>query len=108
MICAHLIHCASGTRRGSADVRDRLAERQGSSRGRRGGSGPQRGRAPDQGEDAARADYLKRFYNEDQELPTHYDLVVSTDKLSAEQATGLIVAAAKAVEYPSRSPPAEP
>jgi cytidylate kinase len=50
------------------------------------------------GEDAARADYLKRFYNVDQELPTHYDLVVSTDKLSAEQATGLIVAAAQAVE----------
>jgi Cytidylate kinase-like family len=50
------------------------------------------------GEDAARADYLKRFYNVDQELPTHYDLVVSTDKLSAGQATGLVVAAAQAVE----------
>ena len=49
-------------------------------------------------EDAARADYLKRFYSLAEELPTHYDLVVSTDVLSAEQATGLVVAAAQAVE----------
>jgi cytidylate kinase len=49
-------------------------------------------------EDAARADYLKRFYSVEQELPTHYDLVVSTDQLSAQQATGLIVAAAQAIE----------
>jgi cytidylate kinase len=49
-------------------------------------------------EDMARADYLKRFYDVGRELPTHYDLVVSTDKLSAEQATGIIVAAAQAVE----------
>src|ERR671938_524208 len=36
--------------------------------------------------DAARRDYLKRFYDVDQELPTHYDLVVNTDVLSVEQA----------------------
>jgi cytidylate kinase len=40
--------------------------------------------------DAARADYFKRFYGIDRELPTHYDLVVSTDLLTAEQATALI------------------
>jgi cytidylate kinase len=41
--------------------------------------------------DAARADYLERFYGVEQELPTHYDLVVSTDVLTVEQATDAIV-----------------
>jgi cytidylate kinase len=40
--------------------------------------------------DAARRDYLRRFYDVDEELPTHYDLVVNTDVLSAEQAADLI------------------
>lgn len=40
--------------------------------------------------DAARADYFKRFYRLDRELPTHYDLVVSTDVLSEEQAVSVI------------------
>jgi len=40
--------------------------------------------------DAGRADYFKRFYRVDRELPTHYDLVVSTDVLSEEQAVSLI------------------
>jgi cytidylate kinase len=40
--------------------------------------------------DAGRRDYLKRFYDVDQELPTHYDLVVNTDWLSIEQAADLI------------------
>jgi hypothetical protein len=43
--------------------------------------------------DAARADYLKRFY-ETTELPTHYDLVLNTDALSVERAADLIVYAA--------------
>ncbi len=43
--------------------------------------------------DAARADYLKRFYAVDRELPTHYDVVVNTDALSTEQATDAIIAA---------------
>ena len=46
--------------------------------------------------DAARADYLKRFYDIGEELPTHYDLVVSTDRLTAEQAAALVVQAAGA------------
>jgi cytidylate kinase len=43
--------------------------------------------------DAARRDYLKRFYGVDEELPTHYDLVVNTDVLSVEQAADLIARA---------------
>ena len=44
--------------------------------------------------DAGRADYLKRFYGIRAELPTHYDLVINTDKVSPEQAARLIVQAA--------------
>jgi cytidylate kinase len=44
--------------------------------------------------DAGRADYLKRFYDVGEELPTHYDLVVNTDSLSIEQAAELISQAA--------------
>jgi cytidylate kinase len=43
--------------------------------------------------DAGRADYLKRFYAVGVELPTHYDLVINTERLTAEQAARLIVAA---------------
>jgi hypothetical protein len=42
-------------------------------------------------EDAARADYLKRFYGVELELPTHYDLVINTDQLTAEQGADVIV-----------------
>ena len=45
--------------------------------------------------DAARADYLRRFYNVPTELPTQYDLVVNTDVLSVEQAAELVVLAAR-------------
>jgi uncharacterized protein len=45
--------------------------------------------------DAGRADYLKRFYGIDDELPTHYDLVVNTDALSLEEAAALITQAAR-------------
>lgn len=40
--------------------------------------------------DVARRDYLKRFYAIGDELPTHYDLVVNTDVLTAEEAAGLV------------------
>jgi cytidylate kinase len=43
--------------------------------------------------DANRADYIKRFYGV-QELPTHYDLVINTDRLTPEEASRLILAAA--------------
>jgi cytidylate kinase len=45
-------------------------------------------------EDEARADYLKRFYGVEQELPFHYDLVINTDVLGTEEAAALIAAAA--------------
>jgi hypothetical protein len=44
--------------------------------------------------DAARAEYLKRFYGARSELPTHYDLVVNTDRLSVDQAVALVTLAA--------------
>jgi cytidylate kinase len=44
-------------------------------------------------EDAARADYLKRFYGVDRELPTHFDLVVNTDVLVPGLAAELVLAA---------------
>ena len=45
--------------------------------------------------DKARADYLRRFYEIDDELPTHYDLVVSTEVLSVEQAADVVAHAAR-------------
>jgi cytidylate kinase len=45
--------------------------------------------------DAARADYLKRFYKVGAELPTIYDLVLNTDRLTAEDAAGVVVQAVK-------------
>ena len=44
--------------------------------------------------DAARRDYLKRFYSMTSESPTDYDLVVNTDLLSNEQAAEIVVRAA--------------
>jgi cytidylate kinase len=44
-------------------------------------------------EDAARRDYLKRFYDIGEESPTHYDLVINTDVLSVEQTADLVARA---------------
>ena len=44
--------------------------------------------------DVGRADYIKRFYGVDDERPTHYDLVINTDRLSPDDAARLIVGAA--------------
>jgi len=44
--------------------------------------------------DAGRTDYIKRFYGIGAELPTHYDIVINTDKLTPEDAARLIVDAA--------------
>ena len=46
--------------------------------------------------DKQRSAYLKRFYDIPAELPTHYDFVVNTDRLSEARAAELIVAAAGA------------
>jgi cytidylate kinase len=48
-------------------------------------------------EDKERAAYIKRFYAVDRELPSHYDLVVSTDRLSASDACALVLDAAAAL-----------
>ncbi|HVO24449.1 MAG TPA: cytidylate kinase-like family protein [Candidatus Margulisiibacteriota bacterium] len=45
--------------------------------------------------DRERQDYLYRFYEVSEELPTHYDLVVNTDRLRPEQAAEVIVRAAQ-------------
>jgi cytidylate kinase len=44
--------------------------------------------------DAGRAAYFQRFYGIEEELPTHYDLVVNTDVLTVEDAVDLVVSAA--------------
>jgi cytidylate kinase len=44
--------------------------------------------------DAGRRDYLRRFHDVDEELPTHFDLVVNTDVLSIERAAELVSQAA--------------
>jgi cytidylate kinase len=44
--------------------------------------------------DANRADYLRRFFGEKTELPTHYDVVVNTDRLSAADAAAIVMQAA--------------
>jgi len=41
--------------------------------------------------DADRRDYLKRFYEVTDELPTHYDLVINTDEVSIDEAAALVV-----------------
>ena len=45
--------------------------------------------------DVARADYLQRFYGIEQELPTHYDLVINTDALSFDEAADIVAAVAR-------------
>ena len=45
-------------------------------------------------EDAGRADYLRRFYGVERELPTHYDVVLNTDALTPADAAAIVVAAA--------------
>ena len=44
--------------------------------------------------DANRADYIKRFYQVSEELPTHYDIVLNSDRLSIDQAVEVVVQAA--------------
>jgi cytidylate kinase len=48
--------------------------------------------------DKERAAYIKRFYSVDRELPSHYDLVVSTDQLSPSDACALVLDAAAAFD----------
>jgi len=45
--------------------------------------------------DAGRQHYLQTFYDIEEELPTHYDMVLSTEVLTSGQVTALIVSAAR-------------
>ncbi len=45
--------------------------------------------------DRAREDYFRRFYDVDREEPTHYDLVLSTNVLTPQQAAEIVCAAAR-------------
>jgi cytidylate kinase len=51
--------------------------------------------------DTNRADYIKRFYGVSPELPTHYDIVLNSDRLSVDQAVEIIVRAASADAAPA-------
>jgi cytidylate kinase len=51
--------------------------------------------------DANRADYLKRFYGISAELPSHYDIVVNTDRIAPEDAAALILSAARSERVPA-------
>ena len=45
--------------------------------------------------DAARADYFKRFYRIEHELPTYYDLTINMDSLQIDEVVDIVVTAAK-------------
>jgi cytidylate kinase len=47
--------------------------------------------------DRERREFLQRFYEVKEELPTRYDLVINTDTISTDLAAGLIIAAATGV-----------
>lgn len=45
--------------------------------------------------DKARASYLREFYGVESELPTHYDLVINSDRLTTSQAADVVAAASQ-------------
>ena len=47
--------------------------------------------------DRQRREYLRRFYDVKEELPTHYDLVLNTGVLTVPAAAQLLIAAAKSI-----------
>jgi cytidylate kinase len=48
--------------------------------------------------DKGRAAYFRNFYGVTRELPTHYDLVVNTDRISPQQAVSLVCEATYAID----------
>jgi cytidylate kinase len=62
-----------------------------------GGKSPREGQEIVRDSDAARANYLKRFYDVRHEAPEDYDITLSVDSLSPAQIAQLILQAAKAV-----------
>ena len=60
-----------------------------------GGLNQRQARKAIQDSDRERQDFFRRMYNLRQELPTHYDLVVNTERLTVPEAAKLVVLAAK-------------
>jgi cytidylate kinase len=75
-----LVTAPTGTRIGRIAEQDRLDEKQA-------------GKLVAES-DKSRAAYLERFYHVKHELPTDYDLVLNTDRLSSDEAAAIIVDAA--------------
>jgi cytidylate kinase len=46
--------------------------------------------------DKSRADFFRRFYQLERELPTHYDIIINTDKLSVDEAAAAVLAMVRA------------
>ena len=63
-----------------------------------GGKSPREAEEIIKESDAARANYLKRFYDVKHESPQDYDISLSIDSLEPNQITELIVKAAKSVQ----------
>ena len=63
-----------------------------------GGASPTEAGEAIRASDAARADYLRRFYDVKTETPDHYDLTVSVDALKPESIKALILQAARLVD----------
>ena len=63
----------------------------------RDGMGGAEARKAAEESDRQRREYLRRFYDVREELPTHYDLVLNTDVLTIPAAAQLLVAAAKSI-----------
>ena len=61
------------------------------------GMGEAEARKATEESDRQRREYLRRFYDVREELPTHYDLVLNTDVLTIPAAAHLIIAAAKSI-----------
>jgi len=57
--------------------------------------GEQRAKEAIVASDSQRADFLRNFYDINQELPTHYDIVLNTDKLTPSIAANVVVSAAR-------------
>lgn len=89
-------HAASHVLAGRPDVLRILVTGSPKVRARRLADGGDAANAADTVHEAekARADYLQRFHQVKQELPTHYDLVVNTDALSVDAAAAVITGAA--------------
>jgi cytidylate kinase len=63
-----------------------------------GGRSPRQAAEEIRESDAARADYLRRFYDVEQELAEHYDITLSVDSFQPAAIRSLIVSASKLVD----------